>query len=213
MFWLLSCIALMLAGCTAENMAADRLPWVSDAPILFADDFSRQTGGWRTHQDRLSYIGYEQDGFRLWVDVPNFQVWSVPGLNFANTHIYTRARQVAGPGDNLWGVLCRYQDAENYYGLVISSDGYYGIIKKQAGVSHLLGLDQMGFSEAIQRGGQANEILAICEGDQLALFVNEVGLLLVNDATFTHGDVGLIAGNLAHPGVDILFEHFIVVKP
>lgn len=213
MFWLLPCIALLLTGCTAENLAADTLPWVSDTPILFADDFSRQTGGWQTHQDRLSYIGYEQDGFRLWVDVPNYQVWSVPGLNFVNTHIYTRARQLAGPSDNLWGVLCRYQDGDNYYALVISSDGYYGIMKKQAGVPSLLGLDQMGFSEAIHRGGEANEILAICEGDQLALFVNEVRLLLVNDDTFTHGDVGLIAGNLAQPGVDILFEHFIVVKP
>lgn len=213
LLWFLPCLALLLAGCMAESLTADTLPWVSDEPILFADDFSQQTGGWRTHEDRLSYIGYTQDGFRLWVDLPNYQVWSVPGLNFKDTHTYTRASQLAGPNDNLLGLLCRYQDEGNYYAFVISSDGYYGIIKKQAGVQSLLGLNQMGFDEAIQRGGADNEILAICQGDQLALFVNGINLLQVNDVTFTYGDVGLIAGNRAQPGVDVLFDYFIVMKP
>jgi hypothetical protein len=211
--WLLPFMVLLLAGCTAELLSADTLPWVSDESILFADDFTHPTGGWLTHEDRLSFVGYAQNGFRLWVDLPNYQVWSRPGLNFKDSHTYTRAQKLAGPNDNLMGVMCRYQNEGNYYAFVISSDGYYGIIKKQANVQSLLGSEQMGFNEAIHRGNAVNEILAVCQGDQLVLFVNEVKLLQVSDTTFAHGDAGLISGNREQPGVDILFDYFIVIKP
>jgi len=213
MLCLLPLIGFLLAGCMAESLSADTLPWVSDVSILFADDFTRQTGGWRTHEDRLSFVGYTQDGFRLWVDLPNYQVWSRPGINFKDTHIYTRVQKLAGPNDNLMGVMCRYQNDGNYYAFVISSDGYYGIIKKQANVQSLLGAEQMGFNEAIHHDNAVNEILAICQEDQLLLFVNEVKLLQVSDTTFSHGDVGMIAGNRDQPGVDIRFDYFIVIKP
>jgi hypothetical protein len=28
-----------------------------------------------------------------------------------------------------------------------------------------------------------------------------------------HGDVGLLAGTFAHPGVDVIFDNFVVMKP
>jgi hypothetical protein len=35
----------------------------------------------------------------------------------------------------------------------------------------------------------------------------------VEDADLDFGDVGLVVGNFSEPGVDILFDDFIVVKP
>jgi hypothetical protein len=206
-------VMVTLTACGTQALTADTLPWVSQEPVLFRDDFSQQTGGWRTFEDRLSFAGYAHNAFRLWVDPPNFQVLSVPGLNFKDTHTYTRAQKSAGPDDNLFGLLCRYSNDDNYYAFVISSDGYYGIYKKQAGSLHLLGIPQMGFDESIQRGDEANEILAVCQGNQLALFVNDIKLLQVTDDTFSHGDVGLIAGNRSQRGTDVLFDYFIVVRP
>jgi hypothetical protein len=205
--------ALLLSGCQSEAMTADSIAWMSEEPILFADDFTSQTGGWKTQEDRISYAGYTQEGFRLWVDMPNFLIWSVPGLNFKDTRIYTKVQKTAGPDNNLFGVICRYQDRQNYYAFMISSDGYYGIYRRQAGIISRMGLTQMGFSEAILRGEQSNEMLALCQGDQLVLFVNNTKLLQVTDDTFSYGDVGLIAGNLTKPGTDILYNYFIVVKP
>lgn len=205
--------ALLLSGCQSEAMTADSIAWMSEEPILFMDDFTNQTGGWKTQEDRISYAGYSQEGFRLWVDMPNFLIWSVPGLNFKDTRIYTKAQKTAGPDNNLYGVICRYQDRQNYYAFMISSDGYYGIYRRQAGIMSRMGLTQMGFSEAILRGDQTNEILALCQGDQLVLYVNDIKLLQVTDDTFMYGDVGMIAGNLNTPGADILFNYFIVLKP
>jgi hypothetical protein len=206
-------LALSLSGCKDESLAADKLTWVGDTPILFVDDFSTQTGGWRTYEDRLSYTGYDLGGFRLTADQPNFLIWSVPGLNFKDILIYTQAQKLDGPNDNLYGLVCRYQNSQNFYAFMISSDGYYGIYRKQAGYMSLMGSTKMGFSEVIQRGDEHNQITAVCRGDQLALIVNDTNLLQVKDSTFTYGDVGMIAGNLAEPGTSILFDYFIVSKP
>jgi len=204
---------LFLSSCHSEVFTADTLPWVGDNPVLFKEGFSDSLGNWRTHSDSLSFAGYEQSGFRLWADVPNYQFWSVPGLNFKNVLVHTRAHKQAGPDNNIYGLLCRYQDPENYYAFVISSDGYYGVFRTLEGEQTLINQEHLDFSEAIHRDEGANEIQALCQADRLVLIVNDVVLLQVQDDALTYGDVGLIVGNFSEPGVDILFDDFIVIKP
>ena len=205
-------MAFFLTGCSAGFMTADTLPWVGDEAVLFKDDFTAQSGGWTTHEDTLSLSTYEKGGLRLWLDVPNYQFWSVPGLNFRDVLIHTQALKLDGPDDNMFGLICRYQDEANYYALVIGSDGYYGIIKKFAGEETLIDQAHMDFSEEIQPGGLMNELQAICTGDQLSLYVNGQRLLEVRDDALAYGDVGVIVGNFSEPGVDVLFDNFIVIS-
>jgi len=134
-------------------------------------------------------------------------------LNFKDAIIYVSARKLAGPADNLFGILCRYQDKANFYALVIGSDGYYGVYKMQDGVQTLIDQLHMDFSDVINRGEVVNEIRAVCQADQIALIVNDTLLINIQDDTFQSGDVGLIVGNFSQKGVDILFDNFIVVSP
>lgn len=212
-FSLLIILSLLLGGCQMQTLTADTLPWVGEEEVLFFDDFTYKTGGWRTYQDSLSFAGYQSGGFRLWAKAPHFQFWSVPGLNFKDTLIYTHAIKLNGPEDNLFGIVCRYQNPENYYALVIGSDGYFGIYKMAEGQQALIAQEHLDFSEKINRGEDENKLTALCQGDQLALIVNDTPLIQVEDNAFSHGDVGLIIGNFSEPGVDILFDNFIVVKP
>ncbi len=213
LIFILSTTMLLLSACRSALLTADSLPWVGAGPVLFQDDFSKETGGWNTHEDALSFSGYDQSGFRLSSDVPNYQFWSVPGLNFADSLVHVRTRMLSGPENNLFGVVCRFQDSENFYALMIGSDGYYGIFKRVDGQQSLVGQSQMDFSEAIQTGDGLNDLKAICQGDYLALFVNETRLIQVRDDSLGFGDVGLIVGNLEEAGVNILFDDFIVLKP
>ena len=206
-------VILFLSACGLETFAADRLPWVGDAPVLFMDDFSYKSGGWATHSDSSSFSGYDQGGFRLSTTIPNYQFWSVPGLNFQNVLIHTKARRLSGPDNNLYGVICRYQNPQNFYALVIGSDRYYGIFKMLEGEFNLVGRPSMDFSEVIKTGEGVNEIHALCQRDQLALIVNGSKLIEVRDASLASGDVGMIAGNFDEPGINVLFDNFIVVKP
>lgn len=203
----------LLTACSSALFAADTLPWVSAEPVLFRDSFSLESGGWTVRDEPRSFVGYDRSGFRLWSEIPDYQLCSTPGLNFKDTLIYVRARKIGGNDDNLFGVICRYQDEANYYALVIGSDGYYGILKRVDGEQTLIDQANAGFSEVINRGESINDLQAVCQGDQLALLVNGTRLLQVQDGDLRHGDVGLIVGNFETPGVDILFDDFIVIRP
>ena len=212
-FTVLAILALLLSACSGENLPADRLPWVGNQPILFKDDFVHTKGIWSTHSDAASFSGYDQSGFRLSTNIPNYQFWSVPGMNFQDVLIHTRAKKLNGPDDNLLGVICRYQDPNNFYALVVGSDGYYGIFKMLQGEFMLIERSAMDFSEAIKSGDGINEIHALCQGENLTLIVNGTKLIEVQDTSFSIGDTGLIAGNFDEPGVNVLFDYFIVAKP
>mgnify|MGYP006281921169 CR=1 FL=1 len=206
-------LPLMLIGCFELPITADTFAWIREERLLFKDTFAENSGGWKTHEDTLSYAGYQEGGFRLWADVPNYQFWSVPGLNFRDTQVVARARVLAGPDDNMFGLLCRYQDENNYYALVIGADGYYGIFKNLDGEHSLIDQQHMDFSEEINRGKNENKLQAVCQNDHLSLFVNGTMLLQVQDESLAYGDIGLIVGNFAESGVDVLFDDFIVVSP
>lgn len=209
--WILI-LALFLSACAEGSLTADQLPWVSDAPVLFKDDFSGNEGGWKTLEDSLSFIGYENGGFRLKTSVPDYQFWSVPGLNFKDVQVYVQAIKLGGTDNNLFGIICRYQDPGNFYAFLIGSDGYYGIFEMQEGQLGLIDQVHMDFDKGINRGESSNEIMVICDGEDLALIVNDQHMLQVQDDTLEFGDVGLLAGSLRSGGVDVIFDNFIVLK-
>jgi len=118
-----------------------------------------------------------------------------------------------GNDDNLFGVTCRVQTTQDFYAFLISADGYYGIYKHQDDKFQLLGQNAMLPSEVIQQGNQVNHIRADCIGNTLSLHINGVKIAETQDDQYTRGDVGLIAGALSDPGVDIHFDNFTVFKP
>ena len=68
-------------------------------------------------------------------------------------------------------------------------------------------------SEKIKTGVAINHLRADCNGDTLSLFANGFPLAQVHDPTLSHGDVGVLAGTFSHPGVDVIFDNFIVMAP
>jgi hypothetical protein len=127
--------------------------------------------------------------------------------------VQVRAKKLEGPDDNLFGLVCRYQDDQNFYAFAIGSDGYYGIYKRIDGEQSLIDQIHMDFSDVINSGVEDNVIRAICQADQLALIVNDTPLIQVQDGALTQGDVGLILGTFTEPGVNVLFDDFIVISP
>jgi hypothetical protein len=110
-------------------------------------------------------------------------------------------------------VICRYQDVDNYYFFIISSDGYMGIGKVVNGVTSLLGQEMMIYNPAILMGVAPNHLQAQCLGDTLTFFVNGLPAGIAVDPEFKSGDIGLVAGAFDEVGVDILFDNLIVTKP
>jgi len=188
-------------------------PTVQPGAVLFEDDFSDVNSGWDRFDDGVSGTDYFEGSYRIWADKPSVDYWSNPGRVLQDVRISVSAFKAGGPDDNDFGVICRYQDTENFYAFLISSDGFYGIEIFEGGERKMIGQNQMLSTPHIHQGQASNEIIAQCVGDHLSLSVNGEILADVRDATFKAGDVGLIAGTYDEPGVDIRFDDFAVHQP
>ena len=208
-------LLLLVLGLSACGPAPADVVSASSGDVRpnFQDDFSNPSSGWDRYQDDQMITDYNNGSYRLRVDQSNKDIWSNPGQDFTDVQIDVDATRIGGPDKNDFGVICRYQDENNFYSLLITSDQYFAILKEKDGREVKLGSAEWKQSSAIQPGNAANHIQAKCLGDRLSLVVNGTLLLAVQDSDFLRGDVGLVAGTYETPGTDILFDHFIAVQP
>jgi hypothetical protein len=213
-------LSLAVMGCQLTKLAAGQptsIPVSASTAVakpLFSDDFSDPSSGWDRVNDEEGINDYANGGYRIFVNKPNWYFWSNPGLQFSDVVIDVDAQKNAGPDENDFGIICRYQDEQNFYFFIISTDGYYSIKKIFNGEENWVGMDDRGFNDTvIKLGSSLNHITAKCYGSSLTLSVNGIVLADVNDTDLSLGDVGLIAGSYENPGVDILFDKFLVTRP
>lgn len=181
--------------------------------VLLSDDFSDPLSGWGVWNREDGTVSYDQGSLRITVNESQFDYWSVAGRTFSDVQVEVDAAKQSGPDDNDFGIICRYMDKSNFYLLVISSDGYYGIAKVRAGRYSMIGAEQLQYSDAIAQGSAQNHLRADCAGSSLRLYANGQLLMEAEDDDFSSGDVGLLAGAYNQQGVDILFDNFVVKKP
>ncbi len=212
---LLLSLVLALVGCAAPGQGSPASGAALSRPdALFADDFSNPSTGWETWSDANgSFVAYQNGGLRILVKDKQFDYWSRPPKRFGDTRIEVDAIKLSGPNDNDFGLICRYQDRNNFYAFLASSDGYAGILKVEEGKYKVLSGSELSYSEAIHQGEALNHMEADCAGQNLALLVNGQPIAQAQDAAFTAGEVGVIAGTNANPDVDMFFDNFIVSKP
>jgi len=181
---------------------------------IYADDFSNADTGWETWSDANgSFVAYQNGGLRILVKDTQFDYWSRPAKRFVDARIEVDAIKLAGPDDNDFGLICRYQDKDNFYAFLISSDGYLGILRIADGKYEVVSGPELSYSEAIHQGEALNHIQADCIGNTLVLQVNGQAAAQAQDGSFAAGEAGVIAGTNGTPGVDIFFDNFVVSKP
>jgi hypothetical protein len=113
------------------------------------------------------------------------------------------------------GIICRYQDSENFYYFLVSSDGYYAVGKVKDGTEELIGTTDMRQDKrgVIHTGAADNHLRADCVGDTLTLYANGAKLFQAQDSDFARGNVGLIAGSYDDAPITVYFDNFVVTKP
>ena len=220
---LLAGLALVVTACSfnfgggSSSSQAAPTP-AAQSKVLFHDDFSNPDSGWDRVKDSTGSLTDYVDGrYRIFVNESNTDIWANPGKNFdGDVVVAVDAVRNSGPLDNDFGVICRYQDADNYYFFVISSDGYAGIGAVVNGDQNLLNKEgKMVSTDKLPQGkGVTYHIEASCIGNALTLTVNGKRILTVTDDRLAPtGDVGLMAGTFDAKGTDILFDNFVVRRP
>jgi hypothetical protein len=208
-------LLFVLSACLPEDVSGPDP--CNESGTLLNDDFEgTRNCGWVLY-DRSGAAAQISDGvMRLSTSQPGQIWWTNAEREMDDTIVAVQARQVGGPNDNAYGVICRYQNPENFYVFLISGDGYYAIGKYQAGsdqINYLTGDGQYTFSNVINQGAAANEIRASCIGSELSLTVNGIPLETVTDSTFVVGDIGLAASTF-QPGTAVIqFDNIQVIAP
>ncbi|MBN2503536.1 MAG: hypothetical protein JXB38_22355 [Anaerolineales bacterium] len=189
---------VLLAGCTPAT--------VPDAQgRLYYDDFSSRETRWPQSEDELGLTDYEDGAYRIRVDEPSYYLWGLTGEAFDDVRLEVDVETVSAVEGGEAGVICRFQDVDNYYFFILRPDGSYAALKMQAGELQIMYMDQ---DAAIQTGAAANHLSVTCVGEELSYSVNDVQLVEITDADFPEGDVGLIAGTNADGGMDARFDEF-----
>lgn len=213
-------IAFVLASISCQAMAGGGSTTSSDpadSKILYSDDFSNTNSGWDEFSDEQSFVGYYLNAYKIAITgQTNYYLWANPksSLNLgADVRIQVEASLESGSEMNDIGIICRYQDEENFYFMTIGSDGFYGVSKIVKGDESLVGMTEFGKSDAIKSGNTSNTIQASCIGSEIVLSVNGTELARVTDTDLTSGTVGLLVGTYDEGDVSILFDNFKVTAP
>jgi len=201
---------LLLTACLPAQLAP-AIPSGNPGDVLYHEDFSDNTSGWDRIANDGGIMDYDSGGYRILVRQPKLNFWSTPDRNFGDVRVEADVTKLNGPDENRAGLMCRYQNGD-YYFFIISNDGFYSIGKFIGGQTLLLGQEQMQASELILLNS-TNHLRADCVGNTLTFYVNFNQVASIQDADFPTGDVGVLAGAFTQPGVDVLFQNFVVIQP
>lgn len=216
--WRLLMFVLLSALLGCSMLDQDAVVACADETALLRDSFDDEVNcGW------IEYGGAESadiaDGvLTIGTSTSGIVAWTNPGRSFTDTEISVQTRQVSGPNDNAYGLICRYVDDANFYIFLISGDGFYAIGKYESGVSqiqYLTGEDPNFFvqSPVINTGIATNLLRATCMGNQLTLTINGTTVATVSDNSFSSGDIGLAASTFQAERVEIEFDNLTVSSP
>lgn len=213
--FLFATLILALASLACQfsvPLAPTPTPLTQPGETLFYDDFTNPSSGWDHFASAEGTMDYDGSGYRFLVNALQANFWSTPGKSFRDVRMEVDVAKLGGPDENRIGLLCRFTEG-NYYFFLVSSDGYYTIGKYIGGKVIQLGQSEMQFSEAVHTGLAVNHLRADCIGDTFTLYINGSPVAQAQDGDFVEGDVGLLAGTFNQPGVDVIFDNFVVLKP
>ena len=189
--------ATVRVGEVQSLYAAERLPFYTD------------DGTWDVEEGDGVVRAVAAGAYRLRVEPEDTLAWSSTQLAAADFYLEAATLHVAGPVNNEFGVLFRYQDDDNFYSFSISSDGYYRLDRKLAGEwSPLVAWTE---SSAINTGeGSFNMLGLLAEGAQISLLVNENLLTSLVDDTYAEGGIAPTVGSYDEGGVEIAYDDLTV---
>ncbi len=206
-------MVFLIGACQISSLTSSLFETPSGA-VLYQDDFSDPNSGWEIFSDsEKGEMDYFDSFFRIQVLGSQQMLLNHPGLDFTDVRVEADMIKVIGSSNDMFGLICKAADQQNYYFFVISSDGYYGIGKMIAGETSMINAPGMLPSEIISQGISKNHLRADCVGEHLTLSVNGQELVSVTDADLERGGAGILAGTLDDPENVVLFDNFSVINP
>ncbi|MBN1230536.1 MAG: protein kinase [Anaerolineales bacterium] len=182
-----------------------------DGKLLIEDDFSNSNSGWDTGTVDGGEADYKNGKYELLVNKPEWVVWTNLDRTFTDTVVSVTMDLTDLKGEGEYGVMCRYENENNYYDFGISDDGYF-IIGSWVGAEYNTLVDWT-YSSEIPIGGGEVRVTVGCVEDTLSLVINGVPQASVQDETHTNGELGLYGITYENSSILVQFDDFVVEQP
>lgn len=213
-------LVVLLSGCglagnspTSTPLPTLELPYFpKTGDTAFFDDFEVNDGlAWYLNKAETSETSVEGGRLKLSVSEKNWSVWTTTG-NVDTPDIVIQVDTSSENEDetSTQGIICRFQDNDNFYSLSVARGGYVEIRKTVQGMQTLL------FSQIVGKNmvrPKDNNLTATCIGDTLAIYANQYYLASAKDTDLASGDVGVIIGTTQGAGHEVFFDNFMAVIP
>lgn len=201
-------VLLACAVCAAVLFGAGLFGTATpSATVLYSDGFASE-GEWGTERSEISDKLVEDGQFLIRVKQAGYMSWSVAGQSLEAVRVEVTARN-SGLEEAAFGVLCHFQDNENFYMGGITADGYYAVIRKLDGEYTVLtdvtnNLWQS--SDLVPTGVETYQIALECHDGFLRLYANGAQIAEVQDYNFSSGDIGLFAQTFDAAPAEVRFD-------
>ncbi len=118
-------------------------------------------------------------------------------------------QQTDGMLGNGFGMICRADEQGNGYYFLLSSDGQFTISVATQARNELFELIPWQYHSVIRQGVFENRLRAVCTGNYLALFINDVFVAEAFDDEFTSGELAVTIGAVGQPAT-ARFDHIVL---
>jgi hypothetical protein len=179
---------------------------------LLREDFTRAASGFATGSDADGGVAYQENALEITALTSGVE-WFSPSsrVDAADVRITLSVQPTAVTGSGYLGLICRWQDADNYTLLALSGAGETAIWQKRAGVTSILA--DWETSSITIAAGQSIQLHGVCHGRQLQLLANEMLLIQAEDPAPASGDIALMAGLRDDGEWQVRFTDLRVVEP
>ncbi len=208
---LITCLVLAALACAIPGVGS------SDGS-LYRDDFSSTDSNWGIGTDADSSVEYSNDGLQFLVITPFYYTWSNPGVGeeFENIHLEVTVKNTSSDPNATFGLVCHQQlSGDSHYYFAVTTGGAYSITKAALARDDeiLSNNGEWGTSDLIPVAAETYQLGADCGNGALTLYVNGQQIASVTDATYTKGEVGLMAwSDEVASGTLFLFDDFVVTS-
>ncbi len=181
--------------------------------MLLADDFTSPHPGWWLGSNDNGRVWVEQSELRLRNETDAvFATHTEPGLWVDDVIVMADSRLVGGTDNNWIHLMCRRQNADEYYIAGYSSDGYIQAQAHYAGET--IFYVEVAQSNAVNTArGADNRVQLHCIGDQIRFYVNDSLVAEFRDSVLADGDIGFAVSALDGEYSDVAFDNVRVTQP
>lgn len=223
-FWLPILVISAALSCTISAFAADsfsgpvhnphlseQYPDSSSGTLVYSDDFSDQTSGWKRSSSPTESFAYEDGKYRITAKEPDtVSLAYIPGNQIfddftVEVDISFDQFKLGEETQNAAGLELRSTEDGDCYYFMIEPYGDY-VFRKYINERNENIID-WAESDAINIGVATNTLKIVCIGDEFTFYINGVEIGRCIDSSLSSGEIGLFAETWDSSGLVASFDN------